>query len=87
MPIIDLYFDPAELDGYIWAIVGVIGIAFIIQMFYYIYFYTGILSQEKKKRRAELPFLQSAHQSSKFVFLLRVLFFLRKGSSWQVRKS
>ena len=60
MPNIDLYFDPAELDGYIWAIVGVIGIAFIIQMFYYIYFYTGILSQEKKKRRAELPFLQSA---------------------------
>lgn len=60
MPNIDLYFDPAALDGYIWAIVGVIGIAFIIQMFYYIYFYTGILSQEKKKRRAELPFLQSA---------------------------
>lgn len=60
MPNIDLYFDPAELDGYIWAIVGVIGIAFIIQMFYYIYFYTGILSQEKKKRRTELPFLQSA---------------------------
>lgn len=59
MPNIDLYFDPAELDGYIWAIVGVIGIAFIIQMFYYIYFYTGILSQEKKKKRAELPFLQS----------------------------
>ena len=59
MPIIDLYFDPAELNGYIWAIVGVIGIAFIIQMFYYIYFYTGILSQEKKKKRAELPFLQS----------------------------
>ena len=28
-------------------------------MFYYIYFYTGILSQEKKKKRAELPFLQS----------------------------
>ena len=55
MPNIDLYFDPAELDGYIWAIVGVIGIAFIIQMFYYIYFYTGILSQEKKKKRAELP--------------------------------
>ncbi len=59
MPNIDLYFDSAELDGYIWAIVGVIGIAFIIQMFYYIYFYTGILSQEKKKKRAELPFLQS----------------------------
>ncbi|MBP5136592.1 MAG: glycosyltransferase [Paludibacteraceae bacterium] len=59
MPNIDLYFDPAELDAYIWIIVGVLGVAFIIQLFYYIYYYTGILSQEKKKKRAELPYLQT----------------------------
>lgn len=54
-----IYIDPAEVSAATWIIIGIAVVTLIIQAIYYLYYYTGILSQEKKKANAELPFLET----------------------------
>lgn len=55
---IDLCCDPYAICLYEWIILAVLFAALLIQIFYYLYYYRGILALEKKKLNAEVPHLE-----------------------------
>jgi len=50
-------FDFDTIEWYIWVLAGIFLLSFVIQLFYYLYFYSGVLSLKKKVIKSDVPYL------------------------------
>ncbi len=50
--------DLEAIEWYVWVLMGIFAFSFIIQLFYYLYYYTSVLSFKKKVIKAEVPYLK-----------------------------
>ena len=53
----ELFFDPTSVPYYVWVVCVCFGLVFFVQLFYYLYFYRGILVWSKKMDNLEVPLL------------------------------
>lgn len=49
--------DLENVEWYVWALAGLFCICFFVQLYYYLHYYTGVLSQKKSIKKQETSFL------------------------------
>lgn len=54
-----LYFDPSSLIWYVWVLIGLFLLSFVVQLFYYLYYYASVLGLKRSIIKADVPFLSS----------------------------
>ncbi len=50
-------FDIHSIEWYIWAAIGVYGFCLLVQLYYYLYFYAGVLYRRRQVRKSKVSFL------------------------------
>ena len=53
----ELFIDPSSVPTYVWVVCGCFGLVFFVQLFYYLYYYRGIIVWSKKMDNLEVPLL------------------------------
>ncbi len=54
-----LEFEPSSVEWYVWVVAAVMLVCFLIQLFYWLYYYAAVLFHNRKRQQADIPMNES----------------------------